>query len=504
MTELDLFGPSADTPAPSVLNLYDFQEEAVERLRENIRHGVMNQVLAAPTGSGKTIIATHLLEECYEKKKRAVFVADRIALIDQTSAVLDRFGIPHGVIQGSHWRWRPWERIQVASPQTLARRQWPEADLVIVDEAHTLHKTTLRKIDEREVIAIGLTATPFTKGMGKHYDAVVSVTTTRKLIEDGYLAPYRIYAASEPDMDGAPVVAGEWKEKDAAERSMPIVGDCVAEYLKHGDDQKFIAFAVNVTHCEEMQRQFLAAGIQTGLYTYRTTDAERADMVQEFRKPDSYLRGLVSVSALAKGFDVEDVGVVIMARPLRSSLAEHIQILGRGLRRDPNNADKVCTILDHAGNTLRFWEPMNAFFDEGTLELDDGKTKKSSKSDRKGPEPKKCTRCAHVHAPRPSCPMCGFEYPRRTFVEHQAGELGEVGAGAAAAAEERRSVHAQLVWIQRERGYQPGWVAHKYRERYAVWPPREEPEPEPPTRKLERWIKSRQIAYAKAQAKAGS
>jgi hypothetical protein len=68
-------------------------------------------------------------------------------------------------------------------------------------------------------------------------------------------------------------------------------------------------------------------------------------MVEEFRKPDSYIRGLISVAALSKGFDVSDCGVIIMARPLRSSLSEHIQILGRGLRTHPGKEE--CIVLDH-------------------------------------------------------------------------------------------------------------------------------------------------------------
>jgi superfamily II DNA or RNA helicase len=333
--------------------LYDYQERAIEQLRENMRAGVKNQVLSAPTGSGKTLISAHLLMEALGRGTRSVFVADRISLIDQTSGVLDRYGIGHGVIQASHWRWQPWQRIQVASAQTLARRKWPDdLSLIVVDECHTISQTTVRRIAERDCWTVGLTATPFTRGLGKYYDAVVSVTTTRELIGRGYLAPYRIFAASEPDMRGAKVVAGEWTEKESAERSMPIVGDCVREYLDKASDKKFIAFGVNVAHCEEIQRQFLAAGVPTGLYTYQTGTPERAEMITEFRKPDSYLRGLISVSALAKGFDVEDVGCIIMARPLRKSLAEHVQIFGRGLRKDPADPAKECIVLDHSGNCI--------------------------------------------------------------------------------------------------------------------------------------------------------
>lgn len=484
------------------ISLYDYQVESVETLRANIRRGTVNQILAAPTGSGKTVIAAYLLDECYQKGKRAVFVADRVNLIDQTSAVLDHYGIPHGVVQADHWRRRPWERIQIASAQTLARRQWPSTDLIIVDEAHTMHKVVLRKVDGRQCVTIGLTATPFTKGLGRHYDAVVSVTTTNKLVAEGRLAPFRVFAASEPDMEGAKVVAGEWTEAEAARRAMPIIGDCVAEYLKHCAGTKFIAFGVNVAHCEEMQRQFMAAGVMCGLYTYKTSDAERQQMLRDFSEADSHLSGLISVAALAKGFDSPGVQCIIMSRPLRTSLAEHIQILGRGLRADPDNPSKECTVLDHAGNMLRFWEPMQEFFEHGAGQLDDGRKKEKKPKPNKERPPVKCPKCACVHARGPYCPACGYEYPRRSDVEILAGELRELVGEGVATGEERQALYSQLLYIATERSYKPGWAAWQYKARTGVWPSGLEDAPAPPTLAVQNWARSRLIAYRKARAKA--
>lgn len=478
--------------------LRPYQEAAINALRENIRRGVKNQILSASTGAGKTVCAAYLLHECYQKFKRAVFVADRVALIDQTSATLDQYGIPHGVIQADHWRRRGYERIQVASAQTLARRGWPDVDLIIVDEAHGLSKVITDRIRDRNTVTIGLTATPFTRGLGKFYDAVVSVITTNQLIRDQFLVPFRIYSASEPDMTGAKISAGEWTDDVAAERSMPIVGDCVSEYLKHGQGRKFIAFGCNVSHCEEIQRQFMAAGVMTELYTYRTTDAARAEMVKEFRKPDSYIRGLVSVSALAKGFDVSDVGVIIMARPLRSSLAEHIQILGRGLRIHPGKED--CIILDHAGNCRRFWADMQEFFECGASELDDGKPKSKKKAKPKEAEPTKCPKCACVHKRMPHCPSCGHVYKSPSLISHENGtliEFGDVGESH----DERKLFYAELLYIARDRGYSDGWAWHKYKEKYGAQPRSHKPDPVAPRAKTLSWVRSRHIAWAKARQK---
>ena len=301
-------------------------------------------------------------------------------------------------------------------------------------------------------------------------------------------------------MTGAKVAAGEWTDRDREERSMPIVGDCVAEYLKHGLGKKFICFGSTVAHCEELQRQFLAAGVQTGLYTYMGHGDERAEMVAEFRKPDSYLSGLISVSALAKGFDVPSVEVVIIARPLRTSLAEHCQMLGRGLRRDPDNPTKKCVVLDHAGNTVRFWDAMQTFFEDGVQELDDGKRKDTKNAKKKQSEPRKCPICHHVHSPRPTCPMCGHEYPRKRFV-HEAGELRAVGSGSGINSEQRAAFYGELLMYARAKQFKDGWAAHKYKERFGSWPSKDWAVARPVSQDTYNWITYMNIRYAKAKKK---
>ena len=409
------------------IELRDYQIAARDQLRDGVRRGFKNQLLCSPTGSGKTVIASWLVDSSRKKGKRCAFIVDRTVLVDQTSEVFSRYGIPHGIIQADHPLWRPSENVQIVSAQTMEHRKnvIKDFDLIIVDECHTIRKATAEILMQKNCPAIGLTATPFSKGLGKIYENLVNVTTTDKLIEDKVLADYTVYSCPEPDMRGVKIVNGEWEVKETSNRSLVVVGDVVKTYIDKAYGKKFICSAVDTKHVEALKAQFQEAGIMCTSFTYHTTPDERRQIVQEFRKPDSYIRGLITVTAATKGFDVPDVECVIMARPLRKALAEHIQLLGRGLRPFPGK-DK-CIVLDHAGNCARFWGDMLYFFANGASTLDDKEKKwqkavmESEKEDRSI----KCAGCDCLYqAKLPYCPECGMETPRaKTEIVHSEGEL---------------------------------------------------------------------------------
>lgn len=260
------------------------------------------------TVTHNTVISASLMENAVKKGNSVNFVVDRLSLIDQTSDVMEKYGIAHGVIQASHARWQPWQKAQVCSIQTLSKRDWPESKLDIFDEAHVLHQEHKDRLASTDGIVVGLTATPFTKGLGKYFDGFVNVTTTRQLIQDGWLVPYRIFSCAEPDMSDVPVSnTGEWVTSKASSKALEVVGDVVAEYIKHGQGRKFICSAVDTAHVLELQRQFLAAGINAATYTYRDKQEDRAEVVNEFRLSNSSIRGLITVTAASRGFDVPDV-----------------------------------------------------------------------------------------------------------------------------------------------------------------------------------------------------
>ena len=192
-----------------MLKLRPHQEEVVQKLREGFEHGHRCQLLYAPTGFGKTETAMYMMKAVSANFKRTAMVMDRIVLVDQTSTRLDKYGIDHGVMQSQHWRYRPHERIQICSAQTLERRKnFPDIDLLIVDECHIARKGVNRFIQENpQIKVIGLTASPFTAGLGTIYSHIVGAKSTGDLVEGGWLVPLRVFIAKEIDTTGVRKIA---------------------------------------------------------------------------------------------------------------------------------------------------------------------------------------------------------------------------------------------------------------------------------------------------------
>jgi len=341
------------------LNLRDYQAKALDSLREGFAAGHRTQVLVAPTGAGKTEMAIALLEAARKKGTKSAMILDRIVLCDQTSHRLAKYGIDHGVMQAGHWRFRPYENIQVCSAQTLEKRKAaPEFQLMIVDECHTVRQHTLDFIKNNpQVKVIGLTATPFTKGLGSTYENVVSPITTKDLVDQGSLVPLRVFIAKEIDMTGAKKVAGEWSQKEASERGLKIVGDVVAEWIAKtheifGKPVKTIIFSSGVDHATSLAREFADKGYNFISVSYKDSDDYKKEVIEDFSKPDTEINGLIATDILTKGFDVPDVLIGVSARPFSKSLSSHIQQMGRVMRPYPDKKFAVWLCLAEGSRVL--------------------------------------------------------------------------------------------------------------------------------------------------------
>jgi DNA repair protein RadD len=493
----------------------DFQTSAHEKLRAGARAGHRAQLLMAPTGAGKTYLGLRVAHEALAKARRATFVCDRITLINQTSDTADRFGLSaHGVVQASHWRYRPSMPFQIASAQTLHRREWPESNVIIVDEAHTQLSVITDEITRWKdkplsegPMFIGLSATPFSRGLGLLYTNLVNAATMHELVGLGVLTPLRVLSCTKANMKGAATSGGEWTDGAAAERGMEIVGDVVGEWVQYANGRKTIVFGATIAHCEEICRQFNEAGVMAAVFCATTTASEREAILKDYRRHDSRIRVLVSVEALAKGFDVPDVTCVVDCRPLRKSLSTFIQMVGRGLRASIDTGKTECLLLDHSGNVLRFAKDFEDVYFNGLAALDAGEKLDAAIRNEKDEEKSaaKCPKCGYTPF-LSRCMACGHKKERAAAVDHEAGAgMREIMIGKVKLADDKRHLFNQIVSYCRGHGNPEtvvGRSLHKYREIVGSFPPSylrvEDAQNVPITQAVRNQIIKSNIAYVEA------
>jgi DNA repair protein RadD len=489
------------TPTPNALRpLRSFQERALETVRASLAAGKRRPLLMMPTGAGKTLTSAHIIRRALDKGNAVIFAVPALSLVDQTAGAFEAEGINCiGVMQGSHPRTDPDQPVQICSVQTLARRQTPNAAIVIVDEAHQMHKSVLKWMTDSEwarVPFIGLSATPWARGLGRYFDDLIVAATTADLIRDGYLSPFVAFAPSEPDLSGVRTVAGEFQQdelSDAMDKAS-ITGDIAGTWLKRGEGRSTFCFCVNRRHAQHVAERFLEVGAAAEYMDGNTPREEREAVFSRFRSGET--RIICNVGVLTTGIDL-DVRCIIDAKPTKSRIL-FVQTIGRGLRKAESKENLL--VLDHAGNHLRLGMVTGVH----QTHLDDGKKRDGSakKKERSEPLPKLCPECKAVLGYRArECSACGAQIIAVTEVHEADGDLVELGARKSG---ERKATlfdmahfFAELRGYAQHKGYAEGWAAHKFKEKFGVWPNGVGRNVVAPGLTTLNWIRSRQIAFAK-------
>ena len=492
----DLFESGHEAQASQRKTLRPHQVEAIQMIRHSLARGNQTVVCNMPTGAGKTLTATKIIEMAQAKGNAVIFTAPAVSLIDQTVAAFRAEGIEDiGVMQANHPLTNSLARVQVASVQTLARREIPAASLVIVDECHIRADVIDQLIaDRRDVRFVGLSATPWRKGMGWVWQDLVVPVTIKDLIGAQLLSQFTAFAPDVPDLSGVKVSKGEYVESQLAELmgEAKLVGHVVENWLANGQNRPTLCFGVNCNHAQEMAASFERAGVASAYVDAYTDTVQRGRINRKFR--DGEIRVICSVRTMTTGVDLP-VSCIVDAAPTKSEML-HIQKIGRGLRINPGTEDLV--IFDHAGNLLRLGMPDEICYDQ----LD--KSKPGEKQERKpGAEklPTECANCAALHSGK-TCPFCGHERKPYSGVEAAEGELVQVkGKVKRATPEDKQRLYSMALWMADQRGYKPGWAANLYRKKLGVWPRGLSESRIPADGDFLNFEKAQRIAFAKARAK---
>jgi DNA repair protein RadD len=446
--------------------LRDYQSVTLEKIRNAARRGIKRMMLQMPTGAGKTRLAAEIVNGARKKNKRVLFTVPLISLIDQTVEMFCQEGIEDvGVIQADHRMTDRRQPVQVASIQTLMNRIIPTVDVVIRDEAHRLFKFDLGWMNMptwADVPFIGMSATPWTKGLGRYYEELIIGTTTSELIINGWLVPYRVFAPTHPDLSKVKLVAGDYQETQLAEvmSRSPLLADAVEMWLRYAEDRPTICFAVDCAHARALCEAFNAGGIPTGYMDAKTPINERTAIGRSVESGE--LKIVCNVDVMGAGVDWPYVSCISYCRPTHSEI-RYVQNVGRGLRIHPGKDDLL--ILDHSDTTLR----LGFVEDIHHKQLNAGKERIIL--ERPKPLPICCKQCSFVSAQRhQTCPNCGFKFERkRNIIQHGEGELVEYtelpqykGKREAFTTADKRQFMAELLGYCIEKGYSPYWAKHPY------------------------------------------
>lgn len=495
--------------------LRPYQADGLEAIRQSIRGGVRRLVAQAATGAGKTKVAAAIVDGAMSKGNRTAFVVPAIALIDQTVESFYAEGIKDiGVIQANH-SMTDWSKpVQVCSIATLrARGAWPEARTVIFDEVHTLHeahKEWLRDPAWSNVPFIGLSATPWTKGLGKYFDTLLVIATTGELIEQGYLSPFRVFATGHPDLSKVKTVAGDYHEGELSEAMQQgeLTADIVRTWQAKWGKANTLCFGVDKAHAKTIQERFQAAGVSCGYQDAETTPDERREIKRKFHNGEYQV--VSNIQTLTTGVDW-NVHCLILARPTKSEML-YVQIIGRALRTAEGKTEAL--ILDHSDTTMRLGfvtDIHHEHLDNGTP-ADKATARDAEKS--APPLPKECKSCGVLKPARVRiCPNCGQTPKAETDVIERDGELVEVTGGGKKqraksrkasdySAPERQAFLAELKAYAALKEYKPGWAAFKFKEKFGDWPPnsmKDTPPAAAVSGTTASWVRSRFISHAMAK-----
>jgi superfamily II DNA or RNA helicase len=331
-------------------------------------------ILKAPTGAGKTVLASELIERFY-KDKKIIVLCHRLVLLEQLEQALS---VKHNVRKLTVSDTGPaFEDYDVLLSTNMRARDVladaiPKADLIIVDEAHRVSpngRGYKRIIDEftekgkKTAQFIGLTASPERRTgdqrdqLNLAFDAIIDCANIEDLIAEGVLVQpvYRTHFVHDLELDTIDISSGDFP---VASLAPAIIKSSMIDYAiwsYHEEREKLSSKPVSAWFCADISvaeatlEIIQASGIKAAIVTAGTPIKERMQLLADHENGE--IEAMVSVGVLAEGWDNPHCNIIVHLRPTLSKVLWG-QSVGRGLRSAPGK-DK-CIVIDVSSNWSTF------------------------------------------------------------------------------------------------------------------------------------------------------
>jgi len=326
-------------------------------------------------------------------------------------------------------------RIQIGSIDTMLswfveNGDYPSDvtfDLIVWDEAHShhpkfakflkYHDARREALGQKPAYVIGLTATPQAQGLADVYKEIVLGPSTKWLIDNRFLSPFRYFRATQGKLGLLVKRGGEFTKESEAAAMDGLAGDLVRDWKKFAEGRPTVGFFPRRSHAKDAMEQLSAAGLKVGYVDGETPDEERKKIFRALN--EHWIDYLCNVQVVERGTDIPRIGCVQLCVAV-GSVVRYCQMIGRASRTHPGKDDAI--ILDHGGNIAR-----HGFFEDDRLWSLDITTKEPG--EHKTRPTIECPKCQAIYRGG-KCRSCGYE-PSHTErrgqgLEFDGSELKEV------------------------------------------------------------------------------
>lgn len=485
-----------------MISLYPYQSKLITKIREAMANGKRRILCQSPTGSGKTVIFSHIVKEMEKRGKRALIVTDRVELLFETGGTLQQFDLhPFKILAGQMVEPPMCHQIYIAMSQTLRLRigKWKRFfdafDVVIYDECHKQEfNTYFENKCFPSAYILGFSATPMRTGkqrqLAEDYEVMIEGLQVPELIKLGKLVPDKYFGNQHADMKGVRLNSfGDYQESGMFERfnRRELYAGCVQNWQNLTPDTATLGFCVNIQHTIETCKAFNAAGIPARFlvsdvalpvmgegeaarvkyeakmaeYTnyreaFRQYSGERNQIVKDWKA--NRFKVLCNAGILTTGFNRKDIETIIVNRAT-TSIPLWLQMIGRGSRISLGKTH--FNILDFGDNAAN----LGYYNQQRTWSLHH----EQSKSSGGAPPVKECGKMGekrkvdkhgnygcgcYVFASSRICAFCGYVFEQDK--ELKFAELIEINYSEPLPIE--RNLFDELEREAESRGYKFGWV----------------------------------------------
>ncbi|AMW98426.1 DEAD/DEAH box helicase [Rummeliibacillus stabekisii] len=341
------------------MQLRDYQEEARTSIQQQWAEGVKKTLLVLPTGCGKTIVFSKVIEDRVKKGERVLVLAHRGELLDQAADKLKKStGLKTATEKAEQTSIGSWYRVVVGSVQTMMREKRLSQfskdffDTIIIDEAHHCisesYQRVLNHFENANVL--GVTATPDRgdmKNLGAFFESLAFEYTLPKAIKAGYLSPIKALTIPlQLDLSKVGQQAGDFKSSDLGTALDPYLESIAEEMWRVAKDRKIVVFLPLVKTSQKFTELLNQKGFRAAEVNGESKD--RSEILEDFEN-DKY-NVLCNSMLLTEGWDCPSVDCVVVLRPTKVR-SLYSQMVGRGTRLHPRKTELL--LLDFLWHTER-------------------------------------------------------------------------------------------------------------------------------------------------------